>query len=150
MTGCLRPTPADNLIILAGIQPAELRHRGATQSLGRHAMEPGHLLHSAPTRTSGTAARRLESRHPFVPVAQQLISSSDNNNLRAAQWEDHQWNAEFYILEDNMVDNPTRLHIFIPDPGILPPGVTILRRAWVWLNPLSTSIERFRSCFCGL
>jgi len=30
---------------LAGIQPAELRRRGAAQSLGRRAMEPGHLLH---------------------------------------------------------------------------------------------------------
>jgi len=31
--GCLRPTPADNLPILAGIQPAELRHKRATLSL---------------------------------------------------------------------------------------------------------------------
>jgi len=45
VTGCLRPTPAGNLLILAGIQPAELRRRGATLSLGRRAMEPGHLLH---------------------------------------------------------------------------------------------------------
>jgi len=46
VTGCLRPTPADNLPILAGIQPAELCCSGATISLGRCAMEPGHLLHS--------------------------------------------------------------------------------------------------------
>ena len=49
MTGCLRPTPADNLHILAGIQPAELRRKGTTLSLARRAMEPGHLLHSALT-----------------------------------------------------------------------------------------------------
>jgi len=30
VTGCLRPTPADNLPILAGIQPAELRRKGFT------------------------------------------------------------------------------------------------------------------------
>ena len=102
MTGCLRPTPADNLSILAGIQPAELRRRRATLSLGRRAMEPGHLLYSALTRPLGAAARRLKSRHPFVPAAQQLISLSDNNNIRAAQWADHQWNAEW-------ADNPTRL-----------------------------------------
>jgi len=47
VTGCLLPTPADNLPILAGIQPAELRRRGATLSLGRRAMELGQLLHSA-------------------------------------------------------------------------------------------------------
>jgi len=40
MTGCLRPTPADNLPILAGIQPAELRRNGATLSLARRATEP--------------------------------------------------------------------------------------------------------------
>ena len=44
VTGCLRPTPADNLPILAGIQPAEPRRIGATLSLGRRTMEPGHLL----------------------------------------------------------------------------------------------------------
>jgi len=63
VTGCLRLTPTDNLPILAGIQPAELRRRGATLSLGRHAMEPGHLLHSALTCPSGAAARCLKSRH---------------------------------------------------------------------------------------
>ena len=38
VAGCLRPTPADNLPILTGIQPAELRRSGATLSLGRRAM----------------------------------------------------------------------------------------------------------------
>jgi len=45
VTGCLHPTPADNLPTLASIQPAELRRNGATLSLVRRAMEPGHLLH---------------------------------------------------------------------------------------------------------
>ena len=37
VTGCLHPTPVDNRPILAGIQPAEHRRRGATLSLGcRH------------------------------------------------------------------------------------------------------------------
>jgi len=57
-------------------------------------MEPGHLLHSELTRPSGAAAQRLKSRHQFVSAAQQLISSSDDDNIRAAQWADHQWNAE--------------------------------------------------------
>ena len=113
VTGCLRPTPANNLPILAGIQPAELRRRGATLSLGRLAMEPGHLLHSAITRPPGAAAQRLKSRHPFVPAAQQLISFSDNNNKRSAQWADRQCNAEW-------ADNPTRLRTSIPDTGSPP------------------------------
>ena len=77
VTGCLRPTSADNLPILAGIQPAELRRNGATLSLARRAMEPGHLLHSALTRPPSANARRLQSGHPFVPAAQQLISSDN-------------------------------------------------------------------------
>jgi len=47
VNGCLRVTPADNLPILAVIQPAELRHIGATLPLALRALEPGHLLHSA-------------------------------------------------------------------------------------------------------
>jgi len=111
-TGCPRPAPADNLPILAGIQPAELRCNGATLSLARRATEPGHLLHSAHTRPSSADAWRLKSRHPFVPAAQYLISSSDNNNIGSAQWADHQWNAEW-------ADNPIRLRIF--NTGTHPP-----------------------------
>jgi len=72
-------------------------------------MEPGHLLHSALTRPSSADARRLKSRHQFVP-ATHLISSSDNYNIRTVQWADHQWNVEW-------ADNPTRLRIFISDTG---------------------------------
>jgi len=63
VTGCLRPTPVDNLPILAGIQPAELRRNGATLSIARRATEPGHLLHSALSRPLSANARRLKSRH---------------------------------------------------------------------------------------
>jgi len=81
-------------------------------------METGHLLHSVLTRPSSADARRLKSRHPFLPAAQQLISFSDNNNnnIRTAHWADHQWNAE-------LADNPTRLRILIPDTGTHPSGV---------------------------
>jgi len=99
VTRCLRPTTADNLPTLAGIQPAELRRNGATLTLARHAVEPGYLFHSALARPSSADARRLKSRRPFVHVAQHLISSSDNNTISAAQWVDHQWNAEW-------ADNP--------------------------------------------
>ena len=54
LTGCLRPTPASNLPILAGIQPDERRRKEATLSLARLAMEPGHLLRSALICLAGT------------------------------------------------------------------------------------------------
>ena len=70
VTGCLRPTPPDNLSILAGIQPAELLCNGATLSLARRAMEPRHLLHAALTCPPSANARCLKSRHQFVRAAQ--------------------------------------------------------------------------------
>ena len=65
VTGCLCPTLADKLPTLAGIQPAELRRNGATMSLARRSMEPGHLLHSALTRPSSANARRLKIDTPI-------------------------------------------------------------------------------------
>jgi len=90
VTGCLRPTPADNLPILVGIQPAELRCKGAKLSLARRAMEPGHILHLALTYPSRRYAWHLKSSHPFVPAAQRHMNSSDENNRSAALWADHQ------------------------------------------------------------
>ena len=46
VTGCLRPTPIDNLPVLSDIQLAELHHQGATLSLTNcSSLNPGHLLH---------------------------------------------------------------------------------------------------------
>ena len=46
VTGCLRPTPTEDLPVLAGIQPAELRRLGATLSLANRAIhDPDHVLH---------------------------------------------------------------------------------------------------------
>ena len=124
VTSCLRPTPADNLPILAGI-PADLRRKGATLSLACRSMETGHLLHSALTCPLCGNAQHFKWRHPFVPAKQQLISSSDD-----------QWNAE-------MLESTTRFHIFIPTH---PPGMALPRTACVQLNHLHTGVTRFRSC----
>ena len=138
--GCLRPTPVDNLPILAGIQPAELRRNRATLSLGSCAMEPGHLLHSAFTRPSmqmhGASNR---DTHLYMPHNNSSVYLTTTTDIRKAQWTDHQWNAGWAV-------NPTRLRIFIPDTGTHSPGMTLPRRAWVRLNRLPTSVGRFRSC----
>ena len=97
VTGWLRPIPTDNLPMLAGIQPAELRCKGATVALARRPMKPGHL--------SGN----FKSRHSFVPAAQQLISSSDDNGRSAALWADHRWNAD-------RLESTARLRTFTPYP----------------------------------
>jgi len=60
VAGCLRPTPEDNFLILAGNHPAELRPKGATLSLARCVMEPEHLLHSTLTCPLSANARHVK------------------------------------------------------------------------------------------
>ena len=138
VTGCLRPTPTDNLPILAGIQPAEFRRKQATLSLSRRALEPDHLLHAklfvAPIRRQ----TRLKSRRPFVSAAQLLVKESDNLNISAAHWADQKWSA-------NWKNNSTRLRTIIPDAEAHIIGTQIPRTAWVRLNRLRTGIGRFCS-----
>jgi len=115
VTGCLRPTPANNLPILAGIKPADLRRRGATLSLGRRAMEAGHLLHSVLTCPSGAAARRLKSRHPFRSI---LI-----NRTRSG------WTTP----QHSVLQFQTPVHA--------PLGMTLPRTVWVRLKRLRTGVD---------
>jgi len=84
--GCLRPAPEDNLLMLTGIQPAELRRKGVTMSLGGRAMEPERLLHSAPISTPCGFELHFKSRHTILPAVQKLICSSDDNNRNTTLW----------------------------------------------------------------
>ena len=70
VTGCLRPTPTDDLPVLAGIQPAELRRLGATLSLANRAIhDPDHELHEQLIGQQDAHLGRLRSGRPFVPAA---------------------------------------------------------------------------------
>jgi len=64
---------------------AELRRNGATLSLARRAIESGHLLHSEFTCPSSRNARVSNRETHLLPAAQQVISSSDNNNRSAVE-----------------------------------------------------------------
>jgi len=114
MTGCLRPTPADNLPILAGIQPVEFRRNGVILSVVHRAMEPGRLLHSTVTSTPSGNAQRLKSRHPFVPAAQ-LISSSDSRVRRSGRITDgmrSDWTT--LRLRGSVLSSPEPTHLESP------------------------------------
>ena len=138
VTGCLRPTPLDNLSVLAGIQPAEFRREEATLSLVRRALAPDHLLHSKAYAKRSGDPRRLKSRHPFVPAAQMLLDESNNQNISVENWADYKWSAEWK-------SNTTRLHSFIPNIDSQPAGVPLPRQVWVRLNRLHTGVGLFRS-----
>ena len=86
VTGCLRPTPSDNLPILSCIQPAELCRQGATLSLAnRSSLDPGHILHGQLTESQAASKKRLKSSHPFAPAARKLLRNLSELGIRAAQ-----------------------------------------------------------------
>ena len=73
-TGCLRPTPTEDLSVFAGIQPADLRRLGATLSLAKRAIhDPNHVLHGQLVGKQDAHLGRLKSRRPFVPAACKLL-----------------------------------------------------------------------------
>ena len=138
VTGCLRPTPTEYLPILSGIQPAELRRRGATLSLACRALKPHHLLHHKLAISASTERQRLKSRHPFVPAAHELLKKSSDSDISAAHWSDYAWSTEWQ-------NKNTRLHSFVPNASVEPIGMTLDRTAWVRLNRLRTGVGRFHS-----
>ena len=141
VTGCLRPTPTDYLPILAGIQPAELRRRGATLSLANRAtLNPDHILHEQLAGKQNAHQGRFKSRRPFVPAAQKLLDSLTESDIRAAQWMDYVWNMEYRYLK-----SASRLHAFIPGVRSKPLGMGLPRTSWVKLNRLRTGVGRFHS-----
>ena len=139
VTGCLRPTPTDHLLVLSGIQPAELRRLGATLSLAyRGSLDPDHILHGLLSGSSDTGQVRLRSRRPFVPGARNLLDNLARLGIRASEWTNHKWNAEY-------CGNAFRLRAFVPEASARPVGMGLPRAAWVRLNRLRTGVGRFHS-----
>ena len=117
VTGCLRPTPTDHLPVVSGIQPAELRRMGATLSLAyRGSLDPDHILHGLLSGSSDTRHVRLRSRRPFVPGARNLFDNLARLGIRASEWTNHKWNAEY-------CENASRLRAFVPETGAKPVGM---------------------------
>ena len=138
-TGCLRPTPTDHLPVRSGIQPAELRQMGATLSLAyRGSLDPDHILYGLLSGFSDIRQVRLRSRRPFVPAARNLLDNLARLSIRASEWTNHKWNAEY-------CENASRLRAFVPETGARPVGMGLPRVAWVKLNRLRTGVGQFHS-----
>ena len=108
VTGCLRPTPTDHLPVLSGIQPVELRRLGTTLSLAhRGYIDPDHILYGVLSGSSDTRQVRLRSRRPFVPAARNHLDNLARLGIRASEWTNYKWNAEYY-------KNASSLRVFVP------------------------------------
>ena len=123
VTGCLRPTPTDYLPVLSGIQPAELCQMGATFSLAhRGSLDPDHILYGILSGSLDTRQVRLRSRRPFVPAARNLLDNLARLGIRASEWKNHKWNAEY-------CENAPRLRAFVPRTCARPVGMGLPRAA---------------------
>ena len=111
---CLRPTPTYHLPVLSGIQPSEFHRMGATLFLAyRGSLDPDHILYGLLSGSSDNCQVRLRSRCPFVPAARNLLDNLARLGIRASEWTNHKWNAEY-------CENVFRLCAFVPWTGARP------------------------------
>ena len=145
VTGCLCPTSTDNLLILAGIQPAKLCCLGATLRLtNRSILDRKHLLDDHLVRPLDLRQERLKSRRPFVPAAWKLLDNASKLDIRVGKWTDFTWSTEY-------LHSSSKLQNFIPRVGFRP----LLNWAWLgktqplanWLWAFSIILARMGSCF---
>ena len=142
VTGCLRLTPMDHLLILSGIQPVELRRMGATLSLAHcGSLDPDHILYGLLSGSSDTYQVRLRSRCPFVPAARNLLNNLAKLGIRASEWTNHKWTNHKWNAE--YCENASRLRAFVPGTGARPVGMGLPQAAWVKLKRLQIGVVRF-------
>ena len=75
ITGCLRPTPTDNLYILAGIAPPNIRRRVASMKERKRQVEDARH----PLFNHALAAHRLASRESFLKSVEPLPTSTSES-----------------------------------------------------------------------
>ena len=123
VTGCLRPTPTDNLPIISGIHPVEFCRLGATPSLAyRGSLDPDHILYGLLSGSSATRQDRLRSRRPFVKGARNLLNNVAGLGIPASKWTNHKWNAEY-------CENASRLRVLVSGTGARPVGMCLPQSA---------------------
>ena len=139
VTRCLPHTPKEDLPVLAGIQPAELRRLGAILFLANRAIHyPDNVLHRQLVGQQFAHPGRLRSRRLFVPAAWKLLGSLPKLDIRVKQWTKHNWNT-------NYLESTSRVRAFIPRVSSRVLGMSLPRTSWVRLNRLRTGVNVFSS-----
>ena len=101
-------------------------------------LTPDHILYGLLSGSSDIRQVRLRSRRPFVPAARNLLDNLARLGIRASEWTNYKWNAEY-------CENASRLCVFVPRTGARPVGMGLSRAAWVKLNRLRTGVGQFHS-----
>ena len=78
------------------------------------------------------------SENRGVPGARNLLDNLARLGIRASEWTNHKWNAEY-------CESASRLRAFVPGTSVRPVGMGLPRAAWVKLNRLRTGVGRFHS-----
>ena len=77
-------------------------------SFGYHeSLDLNHILYGLLSRSSDARQEKLRSTLPFVPAAQNLLDNLAELGIRASEWTNCKWNAEY-------CENTSRLRVFIP------------------------------------
>ena len=127
-----------NLLVLSGIQPAELCHQSEALSLANHrSLDPGYILHGQLTEPQAASKERLKSRHPLVLAEWKLLHKPELG-IHTVQWMNLTWDTEYS-------KSMSALGVYIPRVSTRPIGMSLTKTAWVKLNCLRTGIGRFDS-----
>ena len=118
ITGCLQPTPIEQIPVRTAIPPAELRRQAASLTLARRAMDPDHLLHHTITREE--TQPRLISRRPFNTSGKDFLSTALPNETKA-QWIARMWSRRWQ-------PSTSRLPEYIVSPSKCCPGSDLPRQ----------------------
>ena len=113
---------------------------GTTLSLAhRGSLDPDYILYDILSGSSDACQVRLRSRRRFVPGARNLLDNLARLGIRASEWTNHKWNAEY-------CENASRLRVFVRRTGARPVEMSLLRAPWVKLNRLRIGVGQFHSC----
>ncbi|KAL7396938.1 hypothetical protein ABVT39_013997 [Epinephelus coioides] len=102
ITGCLKPTNINNLHLLAGIAPADVRRRAASRvEMTKATSDERHLLYGRVP-----PAQRLKSKRSFLSHVQPLIASQEETRLQ--------------LWTKRLEDDPPPIDMGIPPSEALP------------------------------
>ena len=128
ITGCLRPTPTENLYTLAGIAPPDIRRTVASmRERQRQTNDKRHPLFGHVPPTS-----RLKSRESFTHSVTPLEASANSERVR--------------IWKQRLRQHP--LTMAVPVTEVLPPGADSGWTEWKTLNRLRTGVGRCKVNLC--